>query len=144
MADLSVRPKQGGWQRMADALLRSLGGTEAALRMPVTASPAIGEQLGSPTAGFADLLLSPAAFRKVRVTVTDGDQAKYELLVSASSVEAQVSRLGLTSADVLFAMGLGIAVANEFFLIEGVSFTSAAGLVSVYRVLLRAADTQSY
>jgi hypothetical protein len=55
-----------------------------------------------------------------------------------------VSRLGLTSADVLFAMALGITVANEFFLIEGVSFTSAGGLVSVYRVLLRAADTQSY
>jgi hypothetical protein len=76
--------------------------------------------------------------------VTDGDQAKYELLLSASAVEAQVSRLGLTSADVLFAMALGITVANEFFLIEGVSFTSAGGLVSVYRVLLRAADTQSY
>ena len=78
------------------------------------------------------------------MTVTDGDQAKYELLISASAVEAQVSRLGLTSAEVLFAMALGITVAKEFFLIEGVSFTSAGGLVSVYRVLLRAADTQSY
>jgi hypothetical protein len=144
MADLSVRPKQGGWQRMADTLLRSLGGTQAALRLPMTATSAIGEELGSPSTGFAELPLSPAAFRKVRVTVTDGDQAKYELLISASAVEAQVSRLGLASADVLFAMGLGISVTNEFFLIEGVSFTSAGGLVSVYRVLLRAADTQSY
>lgn len=144
MADLSVRPKQGGWQRVADTLLRSLGGAEAALRLPMTATSAIGEELGTPTTGFADLPLAPAAFRKVRVAVTDGDQAKYELLVSASAVEAQVSRLGLTSADVLFAMALGITVVNEFFLIEGVSFTSAGGLVSVYRVLLRAADTQSY
>ena len=136
--------RQGGWQRMTDALLRSLGGSVALLRMPVAASSAIGEQLGAPTAGFADLPLSPAAFRKVRVTVTDGNQAKYELLISASAVEAQVSQLGLTSAEVLFAMGLGITVGKEFFLIEGVSFTSAAGLACVYRVLLREAATQSY
>ena len=129
---------------MADALLRSLGGSEAMLRMPVAATSAIGEQLGTPTAGFADLPLAPAAFRKVRVPISDGNQAKYELLISASSVEAQVSQLGLTSAEVLFAMGLGITVGGDFFLIEGVSFTSAVGLACMYRVLLREADTQSY
>lgn len=129
---------------MADALLRSLGGSVALLRMPVAATSAIGEQLGAPTAGFADLPLSPAAFRKVRVAVTDGNQAKYELLISASAVEAQVSQLGLTSAEVLFAMALGITMGKEFFVIEGVSFTSAAGLACVYRVLLREAATQTY
>ncbi|HZD78207.1 MAG TPA: hypothetical protein VE218_14455 [Acidobacteriaceae bacterium] len=129
---------------MTDALLRSLGGSVARLRMPVAATTAIGEQLGAPTAGFADLPLSPAAFRKVRVAVSDGNQAKYELLISAAAVEAQVSQLGLSSAEVLFAMGLGITVGKEFFVIEGVSFTSAAGLACVYRVLLREAATQSY
>jgi hypothetical protein len=39
---------------------------------------------------------------------------------------------------------LGITVGKEFFVIEGVSFTSAAGLACVYRVLLREAATQSY
>ena len=129
---------------MTDALLRSLGGSVAMLRMPGSATTAIGEQLGAPTAGFADLPLSPAAFRKVRVAVSDGNQAKYELLISAAAVEAQVSQLGLSSAEVLFAMGLGITVGKEFFVIEGVSFTSAAGLACVYRVLLREAATQSY
>ncbi len=129
---------------MADALLRSLGGSVALLRMPAAATNAIGEQLGAPAAGFTDIPLSPAAFRKVRVPVTDGNQAAYELLISASAVEAQVSQLGLTSAEVLFAMGLGITVGNEFFVIEGVSFTSAAGLACLYRVLLREAATQSY
>jgi hypothetical protein len=129
---------------MTDALLRSLGGSVALLRMPLSATTAIGEQLGAPTAGFADLPLSPAAFRKVRVAVSDGNQAKYELLISAAAVEAQVSQLGLSSAEVLFAMGLGITVGKEFFVIEGVSFTSAAGLACVYRVLLREAATQSY
>jgi len=129
---------------MTDALLRSLGGSVTMLRMPVAATTAIGEQLGAPTAGFADLPLSPAAFRKVRVAVSDGNQAKYELLISASAVEVQVSQLGLSSAEVLFAMGLGITVGKEFFVIEGVSFTSAAGLACVYRVSLREAATQSY
>jgi hypothetical protein len=143
MSDLSVRPKQAGWQRLADTLLRSLGGSVAMLRMPVAATSAVGEQLGTPTSGFADLPLSPAAFRKVRVTVTDGNLARYELLISASAVEAQVSQLGLQSAEVLFSMGLGITVGDEFFVIEGVSFTSAAGLACMYRVLLREAATQS-
>ena len=129
---------------MTDALLRSLGGSVAMLRLPVAATSAIGEQLGAPTAGFADMPLSPAAFRKVRVAVSDGNQAKYELLISAAAVEAQVSQLGLSSAEILFAMGLGITVGKEFFVIEGVSFTSAAGLACVYRVLLREAATQSY
>jgi hypothetical protein len=129
---------------MTDALLRALGGSVAMLRMPVAATTAIGEQLGAPTAGFADLPLSPAAFRKVRVPIGDGNQAKYELLISASAVEAQVSQLGLTSAEVLFAMGLGITVGKEFFVIEGVSFTSAAGLACMYRLSLREAATQSY
>ena len=129
---------------MADALLRSLGGSVAMLRMPVAATNAIGEQLGAPTAGFADLPLSPAAFRKVRVPITDGNQATYELLISVFAVEAQVSQLGLSSAQVLFAMGLGITVGKEFFLIEAVSFTSAAGLACMFRVLLRESDTQSY
>lgn len=129
---------------MADALLRSLGGSVAMLRMPIAATNAIGEQLGAPTAGFADLPLSPAAFRNVRAPMTDGNQATYELLISASAVEAQVSQLGLSSAEVLFAMGLGITVGKEFFLIEAVSFTSAAGLACMYRVLLRESDTQSY
>lgn len=144
MSGANAGSRQGGFQRMADALLRSLGGSVAMLRMPATASAAIGEQLGTPSAGFVDVPLAPAAFRKIRVPVTDGNQAKYEVLISAASVEAQVSRMGLTSAEVLFAQGLGITVGSEFFVIEGVSFTSAAGLACMYRVLLREAATQSY
>ncbi len=129
---------------MADTLLRSLGGSVALLRMPVAATSDIGEQLGAPSAGFADLPVGPAAFRKLRVLLNDGNQAKYELLLSATAVEAQTSYLGLTSAEVLFAMALGVTVAGEFFVIEGVSFTSAAGLASLYRLLLRSADNQTY
>ena len=129
---------------MADTLLRSLGATQAMLRMPVTASTAIGEQLGAPTAGFSDLPIAPVAFRKVRVPLSDGNQAKYELLISASAVEAQVSDLGLTSAEVLFAMALGITVDGEYFVIEGVSWVSAVGLACLYRVLVREADLQTY
>ncbi len=144
MSDLSLRPKQRGWQRMADTLLRSLGGSEALLRVPVFATSAVCEQLGAPSAGFADVRLAPAAFRKVRVPMNDGSQARYELLLSATAVEEQVSQLGLTSAEVLFAIALGFTVAGEFFLIEGVSFTSAVGLASLYRVLLRSGENQSY
>ena len=78
------------------------------------------------------------------VAVSDGNEAKYAADLGPPRVEAQVSQLGLSSAEILFAMGLGITVGKEFFVIEGVSFTSAAGLACVYRVLLREAATQSY
>jgi hypothetical protein len=76
--------------------------------------------------------------------MANGHQAKYELLLSATAVEEQVSQLGLTSAEVLFAMALGITVGKEFFLIESVSSTSAVGLACLYRVLLRMGENQSY
>src|SRR4051794_13524865 len=129
---------------MAGAPLRSLGGSVALPRVRGGATSAIEGQLGAPAAGFAARRLSPGAFRMIRVPIADGNQAKYELLISASAVEAQVSQLGLSSAEVLFAMGLGVTVGKEFFVIEGVSFTSAAGLACMYRVLLREAATQSY
>ena len=51
---------------------------------------------------------------------------------------------GLLARSAAADMGLGITVGKEFFLIEAVSFTSAAGLACMYRVLLRESDTQSY
>lgn len=143
MSDLSVRPASAGTLRAADTLLRALGGAEVWLRMPAKAAAGDSEQLGLEAPQFQDLPLAPAVFRKARVVMAEGEPGRYELLLSASAVAAQVSVMELRSADVLFAMATGVMVAGAFFLIEATSFTAAMGGACVYRVLLREAVLQS-
>ncbi len=107
--DTSVRNANSGSQRMADALLRATAGAEATLLMP----PAIGDssdagQLGLNAPALQQLSLGPAAFRRTRPTMSDGAEPRYELMLSASAVEQQVSALQLNSADGLFTAAAGL------------------------------------
>jgi hypothetical protein len=138
MSDLSVRPYNEGRVRLADALLRSLGGFNAGLRLPAPAATGVdGEQLGLSSPLFQDYPLGPALFRKVRIVMEEGQSGKYELLISASAVASAVSALQVASSDVLFAMATGMAVNGVLFLIEATAFTEWQGNVCLYRVLLR-------
>jgi hypothetical protein len=124
--------------RMANALLRANGGTTALLQMP----PATGDttdagQLGLNPPNFQSLPLSPAVFRKLRPTMSEGEPAKYELLISAVAVQAAVSQLQLSSADALFAMAANVVVGGELFLIESMAVSESMGSVYMYRLLLR-------
>ncbi len=141
MSDGSVRPANAGGLRAADVLLRSLGGCQVFLRMPMSAAAGLdGEQLGLFLPAFQDLPLAPAVFRKARVPMAaQQDGTKYELLLSASAVAGQVSATEIGSADVLFAMATGFTIAGRFFLIEATSFTEWMGSACLYRVLLREA-----
>lgn len=124
--------------RMADALLRSNGGTTAFLQMPMQPGDASdGGQLGIDSPNFQQMPLSPAVFRRVRATMKEGWPAKYELLISGSAVQAAVGALQVASADLLFKMAAGVAVAGELFLIESVSPSESMGSIFMYRLLLR-------
>lgn len=124
--------------RTADALLRSNGGVAAFLQMP----PAVGDstdagQLGLDAPNFQQLPLAPAVFRKVRATMVGGEPTKYELLVSGAAAQAAVGTMQIASADLLFQMAAGVAVAGELFFIESVSFSEYLGTAFLYRLLLR-------
>ncbi|HEY0760265.1 MAG TPA: hypothetical protein VGD59_13520 [Acidisarcina sp.] len=141
--DLSVRNPSGTPLRVADALLRSLGGGSVSIRVPsgnIDASDAA--QIGLSGPSFQDLPLSPSIFRKARVVMQEGQASKFEMLVSASAIEAQVNSLTLASADGLFAIALGMSVGDKFFLIEAVSAPEVFGQVYLYRILLREALPQ--
>lgn len=106
--------------------------------------PAVGDssdagQLGINAPNFQQLQLSPAIFRKARATMQEGQQARYELLVSASAVQQQVSALQLTSADALFDTAAGFEINGAQFLIESHSVSESLGQVYLYRLLLREA-----
>lgn len=142
--DTSVRSATASPLRMADALLRAQGGGVIALRMPAASGDAsAGAQVGLGSAGFQDLPLSPAVFRKARAVMSEGEPAAYELLLSATAVEQCVGALQLSSADTLFAQALMVVIGGKLFPIESVTSSVANTRTYLYRLLLRAGQQQA-
>ena len=142
--DLSVRNSTAAQQRATDALLRCLGGTTVLLRLPtpgVAGSDA--EQLGEATPAYEDIPLSPAVFRRLRPQLEDGQVNRYELLISASSVWAQLGFLQLASTDQLFAMASGIFVDGQLMLIEASAEAEAFRRPYIYRLIVRGPQSQT-
>jgi hypothetical protein len=127
--------------RMANALLRSLGGRTVLLHIPGQAIPGdLGEQLGLAAPLFQDAELGPATLRKIRpkiATAATERAAEYELLVSASAVAKIVGSLAYESADVLFAQACGVIVDGELREITSVTSVEGFGAVCLYRLGLR-------
>ena len=143
MSDTSSRNPTGASQFLADALLRSVGGTTAQLRVTATDTDGAQCEVGLVATTFSDVVLSPVVMRKMRPAWQSEDEPKWELLASASSVQEQVSALEFDSAQALFAMTLTVTIAGQDYLIESISTSEAFGQVYVYRLLLREARRQA-
>jgi hypothetical protein len=133
--------------RAADTLLRAMGGRSVRLRIPAPAVPADPtEQLGLATPEFQDIMLAPVVCRKARAAVsTNGEAAKWDLLVSATAVEKLVGSLAYASASVLFANACGVLTDEGAELLEILSATQepVLGRPYVYRLLVRAPLAQT-
>ena len=143
MSDTVPRSPVGAPQMLADALLRSLTGTTALLRVTGTNTDTNMSELGLVATTFADVVVSPVVMRKLRPAWKDSGESKWELLVSATGVEQQVSALDLSSAQSLFAMTLAVTVGGQDYLIESIASNEAFGQVYLYRLLLREARQQA-
>ncbi len=143
MSDTAPRNPTGAPQMLADALLRSVAGTSALLRVTGTNTDTSQSELGLVSTTFAEVTVSPALMRKLRPSWQEGGESKWELLVSATSVEQQVQALDLASAQSLFSMTLAVTVAGQDYLIESVGSSEAFGQVYLYRLLLREARQQA-
>ena len=128
---------------LADALLRSVGGAEAKLRVTVPAAEGAQCEVGLVATTFADVVLAPVVMRKLRPNWQNNSETRWELLVSATSVQQQVSALQLDSAQALFAMTLTVTVAGQDYLIESIASNEAFSQIYIYRLLLREARQQS-
>jgi hypothetical protein len=137
MSDTSPRNPSAAAQMLADALLRSVGGASAQLVVTGPATDSSQLELGLVSTSFGDVIVSPVTMRKLRPTWQEGGQSKWELMISATSVEQQVAALDLASAQALFAMTLAVIVAGQSYLIEAVGSNEAFGQVYLYRLLLR-------
>jgi hypothetical protein len=128
---------------LADALLRSAAGTSAFLRVTAPSAESSQSELGLSATTFSDVVVSPVLMRKLRPAMQEGDETKWELLVSATSVAKQIGTLDLASAQALFAMTLAVTIAGQDYLIESISSNEAFGQVYLYRLLLREARQQA-
>jgi hypothetical protein len=100
-------------------------------------------EVGLVATAFVDVPVSPALMRKLRPAWQEGGQSKWELLISATSVEQQVNALDLASAQSLFSMTLAVTIAGQDYLIESIASNEAFGQVYLYRLLLREARQQA-
>jgi hypothetical protein len=143
MSDTAPRNPTGAPQMLADALLRSVAGTTALLRVTGANTDSSMSEVGLVATVFAEVPVSPALMRKLRPSWQEGGESKWELLVSATGVEQQVNALDLPSAQSLFAMTLAVTVAGQDYLIESIASNEAFGQVYLYRLLLREARQQA-
>ena len=143
MSDTAPRNPVSAPQMIADALLRSVAGTSALLRVTGTNTDTNQSELGLLATTFFDVVVSPVVMRKIRPHLQAGEESQWELLISATSVQQQVSSLDLVSAQALFAMVLAVTVAGQDYLIEAIASNEAFGQVYLYRLLLREARQQA-
>jgi hypothetical protein len=143
MSDTSPRNPTAAQQRLTDALLRSVGGASAQLVVTSANTDSAQSELGLVSTSFGNVTVSPVVMRKLRPTWQEGGQSKWELLISATSVEQQISSLDLASAQALFAMTLSVLIAGQSYLIESIASNEAFGQVYLYRLLLREQHQQA-
>jgi hypothetical protein len=143
MSDTEPRNPTGAPQMLADALLRSVAGSTALLRVTGANSDTSMSELGLVATAFLDVVVSPVVLRKLRPSWQEGGESKWELLVSATSVAQQVSALDLPSAQSLFSMTLAVTVGGHDYMIESIASNEAFGQVYMYRLLLREASQQA-
>ena len=143
MSDTAARNSMAASRLLADALLRSVSGTSAQLRVTGANSDASMSELGLVSTAFVEVTVSPVVIRKLRPTWQQANEALWELLVSATSVQQQVQTLDLGSAQSLFSMTLAVIVTGQSYVIESVAANEAFGQVYLYRLLLREARQQA-
>ena len=136
MSDTVPRNSASAPQMIADALLRSVGGTSAHLRVTGSNPEANQAELGLLATSFTEVVVSPVVMRKLQPTVKARRSLQWEMLVSAASVQAQVIALEVSSAQALFAMALAVTVAGNDYLIESVASNEAFGRPYLYRLTL--------
>jgi hypothetical protein len=143
MSDTAARNPVVAPRMLADALLRSVTGTSALLRVTGVNTDSSQSEVGLVATTFAEVTVSPVVMRKLRPNWQENGESKWELLISATGLEQQVNSLDLASAQALFAMTLAVTVTGQDYLIESVAANEAFGQVYLYRLLLREARQQA-
>lgn len=119
--------------RAADALLQTLGPSEVILVLPVPIEQNNAD-LGLASPVVEQLSLSPAVVRKIGSATATG--TRMEVMLSASTVNAQAESRNFDPPDALFDAALGVLHGGKLLRIEGVGWDSFADTPYLYRITL--------
>jgi hypothetical protein len=120
--------------RAADAMMRTLGGTEVILLFAAAGLPGEGiAELGLVDPGVVQALIAPVVVREIS-TENSGPRRQIELLAGQAALAQQVSQRNVASADVLFETALGLVYCGEVFHIQGFMVERLGGATYLYRV----------
>lgn len=121
--------------RAADAMLRTLGGTEVMLLLAASGLPADPvAELGLVDPGVEQVMIAPVIVREL-ATDNSGPRRRIELVAGRSAMAEQVSQRNVASAEALFETALGVVYQGEMFHIEGLVVERFAGVAYLYRVV---------
>lgn len=121
--------------RAADAMLRSLGGEEISMLLPLSAMPGdAAGQLGLVDPGVEQVKISPVIARSL-ATANSGPRRRVEFLVPASGITRAIAGHDFAGAEQLMEATLGIVYEGELFHIEGFTAEYFGGAAYLYRVL---------
>ena len=143
MSDTASREGTAIPQMLTDAILRTVAGTTAYLQVTGANPDTEQSEMGLVANNFQQVAISPVMMRKLPPTWREGDMSRWEMMLSATSVQAQVASLNLSSAQSLFAMTLSVSMAGQSYLIESVGENEAMGTVYLYRLLVREAGAEA-
>jgi hypothetical protein len=120
--------------RAADAMLRTLGGTEVILLFAAAGLPGDAvASLGLVDPGVEQGLIAPVVVREL-TTEANGPRRRIEVLAGQAAMAEQVSQRNVASADVLFDTALGLVYRGEVFHIQGFMVERIGGIAYLYRV----------
>jgi hypothetical protein len=120
--------------RAADAMLRTLGGTEVVLLFAAAGLPAgAASELGLVDPGVEQAAIAPVVVREL-TTEANGPRRRIEVLAGHAAMAEQVSQRNVATAEVLLQTALGLVYGGEMFHIQGFVVERLAGVAYLYRV----------
>lgn len=124
--------------RAAEALLRTLGGTEIFVRVPlIQVAPGNPGELGLAGAATQDIRLAPTVVRNTRRSnKTDQNRQATELLIAASSLTEAREIRDTASAKEFFESAVGMVIGEKLFRFQSFSADEYAGTPYLYRVIV--------
>lgn len=131
---MSSRICGAGIARMANAMLKALGGETVSLILPATAmtGDAAGV-LGLVDPGVQEVPISPVVIREI-TTGKLGPRRRIEFTLPASAIEGTLPALGMDTTEDLFKAVLGLNYGSDLFHIETVVPESFGGTICFYVV----------
>ncbi len=119
-------------QRMADSLVSSLGATQVSLRIAEPSPGDTNSQLGITAPTVEDVPLSPAVV--LAVSAAHEPTARYEIRLSAGSVQQAVSQYNVTDVADWLLTAVGLVYGDKVLHIDSVLVDEYAGSDYLYRV----------